>query len=169
MGLPKEGFPLTNIQRKPSGRGIAATLQEIRKVNIYAPLESEKKRERDPFYNGEVATLLPIANMGMILAGDFNCVISNADSTGQGNHSKALERLIRGLDLKDAWDVTSANTIFTHYTTKDASRIDSIYVTENLKRTQQGAEAVAAAFTNHMAIVLRLSIDIPCVTRGKGY
>jgi hypothetical protein len=103
----------------------------------------------------------------MILAGDFNCVISNADCRGQGNYSKALERLVRGLDLRDAWDATPEGTIFTHYTYKDASRNDRIYITENFKRTQQ--EAVAAAFTDHMAIVLRLSIDIPCVTLGKGH
>jgi exonuclease III len=47
--LAKEGFTLTNIQRIPSGRGIAATLQGIRIVNIYAPSGSEKKREREAF------------------------------------------------------------------------------------------------------------------------
>ena len=96
-------------------------------------------------------------------------MISNADCTGQSNYSKVLERLVRGLDLRDAWDATPVRTIFTHYTTKSASRIDRICITGKLKRTQQGAEAVAAAFTDHIAIVLRLSIDFPCVTRGKGY
>jgi len=107
--------------------------------------------------------------MGTILAGDFNCVISNADCTGQSNYSKALESSVRGLDLRDAWDATPGRTVYTHYTNKGASNIDRIYITENLKRKQQGSEAVASAFTDHMAIVLRLSIDIPCVTRGKGY
>jgi hypothetical protein len=51
---------------------------------------------------------------------------------------------------------------------KGASRIDRIYTTENLKRAQHGAEAVVAAFTDHLAIIVRLSIDIPCVC-GKGY
>jgi len=83
-------------------------------VNIYAPSGYEKKREREVFYNGEVATLLPTANTGMILAGDFNCVISNADCTGQGKYSKALENLVRGLDLRDASDATPVRTIFTH-------------------------------------------------------
>ena len=92
--LVKEGITLTNIQRIPSGRGIAATLHGISIVNIYAPTGSEKKREREAFYSGEVATLLLIANMGTILVGDFNCVISNADCTGQSNCSKALERLV---------------------------------------------------------------------------
>jgi len=167
--LAKEGLILTNIQRIPSGRGIAATLHGIRIVNIYAPSGSEKRREREAFYNEEIVTLLPTAHTEMILAGDFNCVLSTADWTGQGNYSKALARLVWGLDLRDAWDETATRTAFTHYTTKGASRTDRIYITDNLKRTQQGAEAVVAAFTDHMAIILRLAIDIPCVTRGKGY
>jgi exonuclease III len=85
--LAKEGFTLTNIQKISSGRGISATLQGIRIVNIFAPSGSEKKREREVFYNGEVATLLLIANTGIILAGDLNCVISNAGSTGESQQS----------------------------------------------------------------------------------
>jgi len=165
--LAKEGLILTNTQRIPSGRGIAATLHGIRIVNIYAPSGSEKRREMEAFYNGEVATLLPTASTEMVEAGDFNCVLSTADCTGQGNYSKALARLIRGLDLRDAWDATT-RTVFTHYTTKGASRIKRIYINDHLRRTKQGAEAVAAAFTDHMAIILRLSIDIPCVISGKG-
>jgi len=46
--LTKEGLILTNIQRIPSGRGIASTLHGIRIVNIYAALGSEKRRERKP-------------------------------------------------------------------------------------------------------------------------
>ena len=105
----------------------------------------------------------------MILAGDFNFVLSNAACTGQGNYSKALARLVRWLDLRDAWDVAPKRTVFTHYITKDASRIDRIYITDNLRWTQNGTEAVAAAFTDHMAIILRLLTDIPCVISGKGY
>ena len=41
--LVKEGITLTNNQRIPSGREIAATLHGIRIVNIYAPSGSEKK------------------------------------------------------------------------------------------------------------------------------
>jgi len=89
-------------------------------VNIYATSGSENKRERKAFYNGEVATLLPIANMGTIPAGDFNCLISKADCTGQSNYSKALERLVRGLDLRDAWDATPG---IVNHTDTDAGRL----------------------------------------------
>jgi hypothetical protein len=88
---------------------------------------------------------------------------------GRGNYSKALERVVRGLGLRDAWEAGPQKTVFTHYTTKGASRIDRIYTTENLRSSQQGAEAVVTAFTDHLAIIVRMSIDIPCVVRGKGY
>jgi exonuclease III len=116
--LAKDGLILTEIHRIPSGRGIAATLNGIRIVNIYAPSGSEKRREREAFYNGEVATLIPPTVTEMILAEDFNCVLSSAGCTGQGNYSKALETLVRGLDLRDAWDATPKRTVFTHYNTK---------------------------------------------------
>jgi exonuclease III len=102
--LDKDGLILTNIQRIPSGRGIAATLNGIRIVNIYAPSGSEKRREKEAFYNEEFATLLPPTVTEMILAGDFNCVLSQADCTGRGNYNKALERLVRGRSLRDAWE-----------------------------------------------------------------
>ena len=57
---------------------------------------------------------------------------------------------------------------YTHYTATGASRIDRIYVTRGLKRRQQGAEAVAAAFTDHFTVTLRLTMDVPCFPRGKG-
>jgi exonuclease III len=47
--LAKDGLILTNIQRIPSGRGIAATLNGIRIVNIYAPSRSEKRSEKEAF------------------------------------------------------------------------------------------------------------------------
>jgi exonuclease III len=36
--LAKEGITLTNITRLPTGRGIAAYFEEIRIINIYAPI-----------------------------------------------------------------------------------------------------------------------------------
>jgi hypothetical protein len=119
--LAKDGLILTNIQRTPSGRGIAATLNGIWIVNIYAPSGSEKRREREAFYNEEVATLLPPTVTEMILAGDFNCVLSQADCTGWGNYSKVLERLVWGLSLRDAWEEGPQRSVFTHYITKGAS------------------------------------------------
>jgi exonuclease III len=43
--LTKVGITLSNIQRLPSGRAIAATLNGIRLVNIFAPSGSEEACE----------------------------------------------------------------------------------------------------------------------------
>jgi len=47
--------------------------------------------------------------------------------------------------------------------------MDRISVTHDLRRRQQGAEMVAAAFTDHFTVILRLNMDVPCSPRGKGY
>ena len=103
----------------------------------------------------------------MIPAGEFNCVITNDECTGQRNFSRALARLIQGLDLIDVWEATPTRTAYTHYT--DTSRIDRIYVTDDLRRRQQGAETVGAAFTDHFTVILRLTMDVSCSPRGKWY
>jgi hypothetical protein len=56
----------------------------------------------------------------------------------------------------------------THYTPTWASRIDRICITENLKRRKQGVAKVAAAFSDHFVVILRLSIDVPVARRGRG-
>ena len=44
-------------------------------VNIYAHSGSEKKNERERFYNNDLPYTLPTAHADMILAGDFNCIL----------------------------------------------------------------------------------------------
>jgi len=105
----------------------------------------------------------------MIITGDFNCVITNDDRTGQRNCSRALARLIQVLNLIDVWEATPTRTAHTHYITTGASGIDRIYVTRDLRRRQQVAETVAAAFTDHFAVILRLTVDVACSLRAKGY
>ena len=53
--LAKDSYLLTNIQRIPTGRGISAHFNGIKIINIYAQSGSEKKREIEEFYNGDVA------------------------------------------------------------------------------------------------------------------
>jgi len=55
----------------PTGRGISAHFNGIRIINIYAPSRSEKRLEREEFYNGDVARLLMHSSDNMVLAGDF--------------------------------------------------------------------------------------------------
>lgn len=59
--------------------------------------------------------------------------------------------------------------IYTHYTSTGASTIDRIYVTETLRENKQDVETAAAAFTDHLVVLLLLILDTQSALRGKGY
>jgi len=54
--VAREGIPLMNVSRIPSGRGMAAELQGVGIVNIYAPSGAEKKQEREIFLTSNFRT-----------------------------------------------------------------------------------------------------------------
>jgi hypothetical protein len=49
-----------------------------------------------------------------------------------------------------------------------ATRINRIYTTQKMIDRKIGVETVAATFTDHLAVVLRLTVDIPILRRGRG-
>jgi exonuclease III len=100
--VAKQHCHLTNVVRTPSGRAVAATFNGTRIINVYAPSGTAKRAERECFYNQELATLLDSANPNLILGGDFNCVMASADTTGAPCTSRALNEIVRGLQLTDA-------------------------------------------------------------------
>jgi exonuclease III len=167
--LAKEGIPITDIKRIPSGRGMAAMFNGTRIINIYGPSGAENKNEREMFYNNDLTYPLPTKHTYMILAGDFNCILANTDSTGTNNYSRALANIVHGFDLIDTWDVTTERRIYTQYTSTGAFRIDRTYVTRNILSKKQGVETIASAFTDHFAVVLRIAIDTSLTVRGRGY
>jgi hypothetical protein len=141
----------------------------IRLVNLYAPSGTEKRQEREKFFNINLPHLLPGSHMDLILVGDFNCVLSHSDATGQRNYSRALDKLVTGLDLYDFGERTSTRLSFAHYTPRGSSRIDRIYISNTLKRKRQGVATVAADFTDHLAVVLRMASTDPIPTSGRGF
>jgi exonuclease III len=92
--LAKHGLVLSDIRRIPSGRGIAATYNGMRIINLYVPSTAEKRKEREIFYNTEISPLLPSTHTEMLIAGDFNYVLASSDTTGRGNYSRAFDALI---------------------------------------------------------------------------
>ena len=150
--LAKTGLHLQNIKRIPSGRGITAVFQGIWKINIYAPSGAEKRVERECFFNNDVTVLISTDSADVIIAGDFNCVISLADCTGKPTTSRALVTLIKGM-VSVMYGKRTRTHHPTHITPYDgASRINRIYITDPLKRRKQGAETVAAAFYDHFVL-----------------
>jgi exonuclease III len=81
----KNGITTTYIKRKPSGRGMAVKLNGTWIINTYAPSGTEKKNERENFCNTDLTYTLPTAKAEVILAGDFDCILKNTDSTGAKN------------------------------------------------------------------------------------
>jgi exonuclease III len=78
--IVKDGIILKEIRCLPLGRGIKAKYNGICLINTYATSGAEKKQDREFFYNNEVPYLLPGHNTYIILAGDFNCVLSSSDA-----------------------------------------------------------------------------------------
>jgi endonuclease/exonuclease/phosphatase family metal-dependent hydrolase len=105
----------------------------------------------------------------ILLAWDFNCVLSHADSTGQGNYSKMLEKLVRGASLHDAYDTPTPRPNYTHFTSTGASRLDRIYITEHLRKNKYGVEMMPSAFTDHLAVIIRLSLESQSTRYGPSY
>jgi hypothetical protein len=137
-------------------------------VKVYVPSGTAEQQERECFYNNELPYLLRASPSNMVV-GDFNCVFNQTDRTGQFNNSKALDGLVRGFDLHDMWRANPLRTVFAHYSPMGASRTDRIYTTRNTSEKKIGVETVAAVFTDHLAVVLRLSVDVPILRRGKGF
>jgi exonuclease III len=80
-------------------------------INIYAPAGAEKRKESDNFYKAELIYLLHQTKEIMITAGDLNCVIRAEDTTGIPAISKALQHLISGLQMHDAWQQQGDKTM----------------------------------------------------------
>jgi len=66
------------------------------------------------------------------------------------------------------WNASTNMQAYTHYTPTGAARLDRIYATENILNNKQGIETIAAAFTDHMAVLARINLLIPFIHRGRG-
>ena len=166
--LTREQISLTNITRLPSGRGMAASYQGVWFINIYAPSGTTNRQEREDFYNVELVSLLQSLPPTMTVGGDFNCVLSQTDCTGNMNYSKVLNKLVQGLELTDVWKTTNNRAIYTQYTPQGAAWLDRLYVSPSLRNRKIGVETVMAAFTDHLVVCLLISLDAPLLRQGLG-
>jgi len=112
--------------------------------------------------------LIPHAPTELIMIDDFNCVLTNSDCSGHRTSSRALEMLIQGLRLIDVWDSSINMQAYTSYTSTRAARLDRIYATEEIGRNKQGVETLAAAFIDHLAVLLGVKLLIPFTYIGRG-
>jgi len=46
--------------------------------------------------------------------------------------------------------------------------LDRIYATGNIRKNKEGTETIAAAFTDHMEVLVRINLMISFIYRGRG-
>jgi len=166
--VARDNIELSNITRMSSGRAIAAEFKGIWLVNIYASSGAAKRNEREQFFNTDLTYILRAALENIILGGDFNCVLDKSDTTGHFNYSRSLAQLIQGLTLRDAWETNPAIHANTHYSSTGATRIDRLYISHTLYAKKASIITIPAAFTDHLAVVLRMTVETPLFRRGRG-
>jgi hypothetical protein len=165
--LTRDSIHFTNISRIPSGRAIAATLRTLLIINVYVPSGTARRSEREPFFNNDHPLLLGSASDDILMGGDFKCVLKAADSNEHGS-SRALATLVQGYALSDAWQARRDSNGSTHYATHRATRIYRIYLSSETLARKTGLATVPAAFTDHLAVVLRLAWKTSIIRRGRG-
>ena len=111
------------------------------------------------FYNIELPAFLYTAPSNTILGGDFNCVLNPADTTGIFQTSRALSEIVSRLALVDTWTQDPLRPTYTHHHPTGATRLDRLYVSPDLVRRKSGIEIIPAAFTEHHAVALRVTIQ----------
>jgi endonuclease/exonuclease/phosphatase family metal-dependent hydrolase len=126
--IAREGITLVNLTRLPSGHAIAAKL-DCSIINVYTSSRTAHRQDRETFYSCELPHVLTQESRNMLMAGDFNCTLEQGDSTGAMNHCRALTELLRGMELRDAWNRSADRPGYTHSSVNGASWLDRIYVT----------------------------------------
>jgi exonuclease III len=166
--VTRDKINLENVTMIPSARAIAAKFQGVWLINIYAPSGTAQKQEREHFFNSELAYLLTGTSGHIFLGGDFNCILETIESAGVFNYSRALAELVHGFAMKDVWQDAPTRKVYTHYSVSGVTRIDHIYASQEVSARKLGVEAVAAEFTYHLVVCLRMSVDIPKMQRWRG-
>jgi exonuclease III len=82
----------THIEKVLSGRTLAVVYKDIRIINVFAPLGTVKRTERERFCNVELPILFADHTHPLLLGEDFNCLMRPVDSTGHFINSKHWRR-----------------------------------------------------------------------------
>lgn len=97
----RKNFAFTDLLVDPTGRIISFMLKGIKFINIYAQSGSQYKKERNEFFTESLALHLNSNFDGLVIGGDFNCVLYEEDSRGSNNFCQGLQHLVDQLKLRN--------------------------------------------------------------------
>lgn len=165
----KEHIRFTHVEKSLDGRLVALRIQDTTLCNVYAPSGTVARAERERFFNGTIAYYLRHNTQHVILAGDFNCVLRQRDSTS-ANTSPALQATVQQLQLQDVWLKLHPNTDAPTYIVHNAaSRLDRMYVSTGLCDRLRTAVTHACSFTDHKALTARICLPHLGREQGRGF
>ena len=142
--------------------------QMIHLVNTYAHSGKNANLDRENLFDTDLLYYLRNNLNNTIVAGDWNCVLSERDSTSKNTPvSKKLLEITRNLHLKDAWYIKNKNPEWTYRRQNHASRIDRIYL-GSLSQHLKEIKNVPVTFSDHSCVYM--DIEIPNMPKtGKYY
>ena len=142
--------------------------QIIHLVNTYAHSGKNANLDRENLFDTDLLYYLRNNLQNCIVAGDWNCVLSERDSTSKNTPiSKKLLEIIRNLHLKDAWYIKNKNVEWTYRRQNHAARLDRIYL-GSLSQHLKEIRNIPVTFSDHSCVYL--DIEIPNMPKtGKYY
>ena len=144
-------------------------------VNIYAPNDAN---QHVSFFKDLENRLVEFAEENIIVAGDFNCALSDKDKKGGNPVSKKaivikeIHQLANLYNLTDIWrDQNPKNERFTwrNKSLKTQCRLDFFLISKELSNVAQSCNIINAPETDHSAITLHLKTEDLMQLRGAGF
>ena len=159
----RDHLKFSHVERSLDSRLICIRLENIATLcNVYAPSGSQRRAEREEFFNRTVAFYLRNACPHVIFAGDFNCVLKSKDVTGGGNFSLAQQKAVNSMGMSDSWEALRGNSVeFSYITSGSGSRIDRCYVSSSLVTQLRTTDMHVLSFSDHKALTVRLCLPTP--------
>ena len=140
----------------------------LRLLCVYAPARAD---ERPAFFEALRPCLE--TDRHLVIGGDFNCVLDEADEAAASQHRRAGSAILRALQadfsLVDPWVARGLGVGYTHPATStrvSAARLDRWLVSTGVLPWVTGVERVPGAPADHHGVLLSLSLpDLPEVGR----
>ena len=102
---------------------------------IYAHSGKNYSKEREELFENELLSLVQCNPGKTVMGGDWNCIISEKDSSNPKNScfSKNLKNIVNELKFKDIHNLVTKIPEYTYIKSNYACRLDCIYAIDFVK------------------------------------